>query len=410
MHKLWLIARHEYKSTVRKRSFLVATLGIPLMILGVMAFTVFSSLGGQQQRPLGYVHHTAMLDASLAENEGAKLEIRAYAREDAARVALDKGELQAYYVVPADYLSSQQIKMFYDDQVPGELVQQRFDDFLRRNLVRNQPAAVQQRLLDGVNLTIRSATGGRELEARGPLTIVLPFIIAFFFYFAVSSAGSYMLQAVASEKENRTVEVIATSCGPGPLIGGKAVGLMGVALTQIAIWALTGVLVAVVGAHFEPSLGVLQVPWDSITISLLFFLPTFALVAGLMTIVGGSVTELQQGQQVASIINMLFVFPTFLTAVFIAAPNSPLVVGLMMFPTTAFLTVVLRWSMTAIPLWQLALSWVILSAAAVGSFWAAARVFRMGMLRYGQRMSLPGVIAALRGCYAPTNEGRPAHA
>ena len=65
-------------------------------------------------------------------------------------------------------------------------------------------------------------------------------------------------------------------------------------------------------------------------------------------------------------------------------------------PTTAFLTILLRWSLTSVPVWQMTLSWVLLVATALGSVWLAARIFRMGMLRYGQRLSLKSVVAGLR--------------
>ena len=68
-----------------------------------------------------------------------------------------------------------------------------------------------------------------------------------------------------------------------------------------------------------------------------------------------------------------------------------------LFPTTAFLTISLRWGLGTIPLWQLGVSWVILVAATLVMTWVAARVFRAGMLRYGQPLSLKGVVAAVTG-------------
>ena len=130
-------------------------------------------------------------------------------------------------------------------------------------------------------------------------------------------------------------------------------------------------------------------------IIVLFFLPSYALVAGLMTAIGGAVTEVRQGQQVAGIVNMLFVAPLFVLPVLMAAPNSPLSIGLTLFPTTAFVTVALRWSFSAVPLWQLVASWGILFLTALGSLWASARIFRAGMLRYGQPLSLRAALATL---------------
>jgi len=89
--------------------------------------------------------------------------------------------------------------------------------------------------------------------------------------------------------------------------------------------------------------------------------------------------------------------PFFLIALIMAQPNSPLTIVFTLFPPTAFLTVVLRWSVSQVPWWQLIASWVLLVAAAGFSLWCAARILRAGMLRYGQRLNLRGVLAALRG-------------
>ncbi len=84
-------------------------------------------------------------------------------------------------------------------------------------------------------------------------------------------------------------------------------------------------------------------------------------------------------------------------AILIARPNGPLAIALTLFPTTAFITITMRWAFAVVPFWQLALSWLLLVATATLSIWAAARIFRMGMLRYGQRLSFDSVVAAVRG-------------
>jgi ABC-2 type transport system permease protein len=127
-----------------------------------------------------------------------------------------------------------------------------------------------------------------------------------------------------------------------------------------------------------------------------FFVPGYTLVGGLMTAIGSAVTEQRQGQQIAAILNLIFMAPFFLVALVLAQPNSPLMVAMTLFPPTAFLTVALRWSISVVPWWQLAASWLLLAAAAGLSLWGSARILRAGMLRYGQRLSLRAVWAAVR--------------
>jgi ABC-2 type transport system permease protein len=128
----------------------------------------------------------------------------------------------------------------------------------------------------------------------------------------------------------------------------------------------------------------------------LFFLPSYALISAVMVAIGGAVTELQQGQQVAGILNLFFMLPLFLTMILFQDPGHPVVVAMTLFPTTAFMTVSLRWGLGTVPLWQLGVSWVLLVATAVFMVWAAARVFRAGMLRYGQPLTLKAAVAVIR--------------
>jgi ABC-2 type transport system permease protein len=217
-----------------------------------------------------------------------------------------------------------------------------------------------------------------------------------FFSIVVLSSGTYMLEAVADEKENRTIEVMTTSLTPGQLIGGKAAGLMAVALTQIGILALTIVLALFVGAQFIEALRAIRIPWSMFITLALFFVPTFALIAGMMITIGSMVTETRQGQQIAGALNMLFTLPFFFIIVFFSAPNSTLATILTIFPTTSFLTIALRWSMTTIPMWELIVGWILVVASAITMIWVASRVFRLGMLSYGQRLDMKTVLRAVR--------------
>jgi ABC-2 type transport system permease protein len=201
---------------------------------------------------------------------------------------------------------------------------------------------------------------------------------------------------VADEKENRTMEIMITSVTPLELIGGKALGLMAVTLSQIALWVATLVVGLFVASRYVEVLQNITVPWSLLLVVALFFLPAYALVTGLMTAIGSAVTQVQQGQQIAGILNLLFLLPLFLIVLFLNDPNSPLLVALTLFPTTSFMTVTMRWGLTIIPAWQLVLSWLILAGTAVVSIWAASRIFRAGMLHYGQPLNLQATLSALR--------------
>ena len=400
MRKSWRIARNEYAKILRKRSFLISTAGMPIFLVAVIAFSIIAAVGGSNRAPLGYVDHSGLLAAPITpktDRLGEELvEIRAFVDEAAARAALEAGQIQGYYVVPADYLETLDVKLVYWDQEPAAMIQNDFDQFLRANLASSLPTDAQERALKGVELTVRSADGKQELSSAGLANVILPFGFGFFFIFAVMNSAGYLLQAVADEKENRTVEVMATSLTPEQLIGGKAVGLIAVAMTQIVILAAVIGLGLAVGSRYLDALRELRVPWSFLMVSVLYFVPSYTLIAGLMIAIGSAVTEVRQGQQIAGVFNMLFSIPYLFLLMFITNPNSPLAVILTLFPTTAFTTITLRWGLTTIPPAELIAGWIILMASALLSVWAAARIFRAGMLRYGQRLDLRRMIAAVR--------------
>jgi len=415
VHKLWLVAKREYLQRVREKSFLFMTLGFPLLIIGVSVVAGLVSAGGRDARPIGYVDQAGLLDRAvlplLVEDRPSFTSMEAFADEEAARLALKEGRIAAYYVMPGDYLQQKELTLTYDEDEPRAAKTRDFSCFVRASLVARQPSEVQDLLDDGLTITIRSIDGRRVMSEGGVPSLLVPFVVTFFLFFAISTAGGYLLQAMTEEKENRTMEILATSVSPEQLMAGKALGLIAVSLTQILIWlsALFGGLW--IGGRFISELQGLQLPWDMVLVTALYFLPSFVLIAGIMIAIGGAVTKQQQGQQVAGIINLLFVVPMFFLVLIFENPESPLLVGLTLFPTTAFLTVLLRWGMTSVPMWQLVLSWVLLTSSALCSIWVAAKVFRIGMLQYGQRLSLKTIVQGLRGQPAVRSNGEaPNHA
>jgi ABC-2 type transport system permease protein len=288
------------------------------------------------------------------------------------------------------------VQLIYWDKLPRGPAQRRFDNLVRVNLSTALPADVAARAQRGINLTARSADGRQEVGGESFINIFVPFFIGLFFSIVVISSGSYLMEAVSDEKENRTIEVMATSLTPGQMIGGKAIGLMAVALTQIAILGATIAGSLIIGVQFIDALRAITMPWSMFLTLAVFFVPTYALISGMMIAVGSMVTETRQGQQIASAISMLFTLPFFFMIVFFSAPNSPLATILTIFPTTSFLTIALRWSMTTIPLWEMIVGWVLVTVSAIFMVWAAARIFRLGMLQFGQRLDVKSVLRAVR--------------
>jgi ABC-2 type transport system permease protein len=207
-------------------------------------------------------------------------------------------------------------------------------------------------------------------------------------------SSGYLTQAVATEKENRTMEIVITSVSPGQLIGGKVLGIIGMTLSQILIWVAFAALALLVGGRYL-DIGALQnlsVDPRIVLTMLAIAAPTYVMIAALMTAVGATVAEGQDTQQVAGLFALPVIAPVWLGVILIRDPNGPLAIALSLFPPTALTTVAMRIMSVPIPLWQIALSVTLLVLSAGGAIWLAARIFRLGMLRYGQRIEWRDVL------------------
>jgi ABC-2 type transport system permease protein len=397
MHNFWLIARHEYRNTVVRRGFILMTAAVPIGLAALVALTILVVSAGEDRRPVGYVDHSGRIDAGLQDGlSGNRVEILAFADEEAGRAALEGEEIQALFVLPADYPQTLSSELYYLEEPPSNDAWGDLDDLVRLNLLAGMPEEIQQRLFEGADLIVHDVTSGREFSESSIINIILPFAATFFFFFATMAAGGYMLSIVAGEKENRTIEIMVTSVTPGQLIGGKTVGLLAASLTQLGIYLLAVVVGLIAAASYIPELQRVEVPWEYLGLMVLFFLPTYALISAVMVAIGGSVSELQQGQQLAGLLNFFFVAPILLQPLLLENPGHPIMVFLTIFPTTSFLTVSLRWGLGTVPPWQIAIGWVVLVATAVFMVWAAARIFRVGMLRYGQPLNFRAAVDAIR--------------
>ncbi|MCO6452933.1 MAG: ABC transporter permease [Caldilineales bacterium] len=388
MRDLFLIARYEYVKLAVRRSFLLATLGIPAMIGAILALSIVVSVRGEVQAlPLGVVDQSGQMPLAASD------QLRIFAEIPTANAALQTGEIQGYAVLAADYAQSGIAEYFYKEKSPSDEAIDSLNATLRWALLADQPQSIRTRVLSDIDVSIQSQDGERQADESNFINFILPFFIGMFFVFVVLGSSGFLLQAISSEKENLTVEVMFTSTSPSRLVGGKVLGLLAVALTQIGLWLLVLVLGVTFASRYVDFLQGLQVSMPFLLLVLVFFLPTYALIAGITTAIGSIVGELQHGQQIAGLINLLFVMPFFFTVLVFTNPNSPVLTALTIFPTTAFITVAMRWGVTDIPAWQLAAGFTSVTLTAVVAVFVAASVFRTGMLRYGQSLKL---VQALR--------------
>jgi ABC-2 type transport system permease protein len=389
MNKFWRIAGYEYTRHVFRRRFLMALLSVPLMIVLMVVLIIAVIYIESDPTPVGYIDQSGLLANPIPQPPVKWPEryvpMRAYTDETSAKTDLEAGKLQAYFVIPPDYLQSGQMKEVSVTQPKGMAVQQ-FNAFMATNLLAGQPPAIAQRVEQGSQVTLQSADNSRQASQDQIINVVLPFIAGILFIVGMMTSSGYLMQAVVDEKENRTMEIMITSVSPGQLMSAKVVADIGVGVTQLVVWSLFIVLGLAVGKNYIPWLSGLQFSGQMIGTLALVMVPAFVMISGLMAAVGATVTEASEGQQIMGLFTLPIWIPYILTATFIENPNSLLAIALSIFPLTAPMTIAIRTGFTNIPTWQLILSVTILVLSAIGSIWLAGRAFRLGMLRYGQRL------------------------
>ena len=394
MKKLILVAVQEYKRNVLKKSFILALLSMPLMIaLGVGLGIVISDLENNDL-PVGYIDNAGLLSNPVVVTVKYRpVEFISFETQEKAQKALEVNEIQAFYVISRDYFISNDIELFYIEE-PGANATKQFYDLVQINLVAQEYPHLAERIADGNNVILRSIDSKREMPDDGPpMSIILPLIISFGIIILLLMSSGYMMQAVVEEKENRTMEVVITSLSPTQLMGGKVLGILGISFTQLFAWILFGILVVAIAGQgfgiewFQNS----NIEWLGILLIVILTIPTFVTASALMVAIGSAVTETQEAQWVVSIFIMLFWIPLWLIGMIGDTPNAALPMVFSFLPFTSLMTIAIRNMFVVVPYWQIGISVVVQVLFSLAAVWLAGRAFRIGMLRYGQKMSLKEV-------------------
>jgi len=392
MKKAWRVCLYEYLRHVRRKRFLFALLSIPVIGAAAIGIGVVVAFLQYDSRPIGYIDLSGQFINPLhpdAEDDFGYFKDPALVRfpdEKSARSALEDKNIQAYYMIQPDYLENGRVKQVAVE-APSETADSVIRRFLVLNLLEEQSDPVRQRIIEGANVQVHSLDNSREMSGEQWPRLVIPIVAGFMLILVVNTSGGYLLQSVVEEKENRTMEIVITSVSPAQLMTGKIVGNLSVGLTQLLLWLFFPAAALFAAKPFLPFdfSGALDTGFVILTV--LTVLPAFVLVAALMATVGATATESREAQQIATVFTLPLMLPFWFFSTILAHPDSPLAVVLSLFPLTAPATLPLRAAFTQIPIWQSTLSIVILFLSAVGALWLAGRAFRLGMLRYGKRLT-----------------------
>lgn len=401
--KWWTVAAHEFGIHVRRKGFILATLGMPLFFaisFGLIAFFATRSDGASS---IGYVDQSEITRSQPAQvvitgTLQPDITVIRYPDEAQARADTASERIDGYIVIPADYLTSGALRGVAEDSLPNSS-QNAFEKFLSRTLVANDGSIAAARLERPIT-EIRSRTLASPREAtrgQGVVLFMAPYLFGIFFFIGIFSSSSYLMTALVEEKENRVMEILATSIKPWALMAGKILGLGLLGLLQITVWLLVVVGAFLLARSQIAAIASLSVPTGVLVVAVLMFIPSYLLVAASLSTVGAAVSAVQEGQQLSGVVSILMIAPVWFLPAIIRAPNGLLATATSIFPFTAPIVMMQRVALTDVPAWQIGLSFAVVSLSAIGMMWVAGKVMRFGMLRYGKRLSLRDIGQALRG-------------
>ncbi len=231
---------------------------------------------------------------------------------------------------------------------------------------------------------VRTVTEGGERPTLQGMQYMVP--VAFMLLLMISSftGGQYLLTTTIEEKSNRIMEVLLSAVSPRELMVGKIIGQMGVGLLILMIYSGLG-LGALLTFRLTDMLS-----GANIAYLLVFFFIAFFLVASLMAAIGSAVTEVHEAQSLLGAVMLVFLVPWLLMPAIVQDPNSSLAVVLSMVPPVCPFVMVARIaaSTTPIPAWQIGVSIAVGLLSVVLAAWAAAKIFRIGVLMYGKPPNL----------------------
>jgi ABC-2 type transport system permease protein len=401
------IFRYEFARHVRRRAYLIMTVVVPLLVIS--GFVIYqairesdddsqdnSSNAYEDVEPIGLVDESGVFSNPPQGIFADKIIV--YENNDAALEAVEDEAIDLYYIVEADYLETGNVQRRTSQFSLATGDYDLFNAFvLNRLLASEDEAAIYLRLQDPVNLTINEIdVGSGDVESRNEgVDFTRVYIFAMPFLFTVFTSSRYLMQSVVEERENRMVEVLLSSVRPAPLLIGKILAMGVLGLVQMVAWLATIAwvirqlqLLDAFGVDFEQ-------PLDAFIVTLLYFVGGYLLFGSLFAGIGAISNSMREGPQLVTIFTLPAVLPLWITFIFATDPNGMIPVIMSMFPLTAPLAMIMRASVTTVPLWQLAVSLGLLFLSTLGAMWIAGRLFRIKTLLSGGRPKLrdiPGLL------------------
>jgi ABC-2 type transport system permease protein len=412
MRNILLIAKREYLEQVRGRAFRFSTILVPLMIVVLMGgnYLVVRHAGTGKHIAIAATDPqlAAAIQSELLADKKADfaVDLDAVSPEQIAalREQLRNKSLDGLLAIDSTNTASPKISFTSLSSGDMELVDQ-LKDAVRTAMARQdlQERGMSQaeidRLFRKVSIeTLRVDKQGKVVKSSGMATLVKINVMLLLILMPILLHGMDMARAIIEEKGSRIFEVMLAVSKPEESLAGKLLGTGAVGLTQIAIWVAlvisassSAVLASMLGGNLS-----FHISFAEVAFFVVYFVLGFLLYSAIFSGLSATCETAQDLQMYASLIVIPVWLAMFAVINVINHPGSPWTVVASLFPITAPFVMVPRMAIETVPLWQTAASVAIL----VLSLWIvlrfAARLYRVGILMYGKRATLPEILRWLR--------------
>ncbi len=417
MDKLLVIIKREYLTRVKSKGFVIGTILTPLLLASLLLLPALLMRAGSRtdyrlvvldqtgddalyQRAVGLLtadnashdrFHVRREAVNEIESETSRRELSREIRE---------GKLDSYVVIPAAVLDEGKIAYHaknVGDFIAETRVENAFNTAVSEGRMRRSGLQVEQ--IGALSRKIVMEKFNERGEGEDWRKIIMAFSLMGILCLTVLAYGGHIMSAVIEEKQSRIIEVLLSSVRPFPLMLGKLVGVGLVGLTQYSVWAVGAVLLGSLSAAQSPALGSFRLPHVPVSLMVFFvvyFLLGYFLYATLFVMVGGIVSDEEDGQQMQMPLMILILLAPVASSFVWRQPDSVLATTISLFPFFSPFAMFLRIAIQQPPLWQIALSILLMIATILGTVWLAAKLYRVGVLMYGKHPTLPEIAKWLR--------------
>ena len=410
MHNVWLIAKREYLERIRTKAFLFFTIIFPLLMGGGIVVEAVTSAHARSTSHIAVVSHDQQLatdlQAELENGKDSKMTVDVISPPGTDTRGILDGELankslDGYLWITPATQSNARPSFAYTPRSAGDIsTKDAVSSALRTVLVRER-LAHQGMVASDVNslmqpVEVDTTQAGKNADTTS--TFIAIYVLFFLMYFVIMLYGMNVARSIIEEKTSRVFEVLLATIRPEEMMAGKMLGVGSVGLTQVFIWLIAAILLtstplvsSIAGGHVHVSLSAMQ-----IIFFVVYFVLGFMLYASIAAALGAMTNSEQELQQ----LNMFLVMPLaccfFALGIIVTNPNSVLSTVLSLIPFMTPLIMYLRLSLTAVPMWQIALSIGLMLVTIYGILWVASRIYRVGILMYGKKPTLPEILRWLK--------------